>query len=59
MSANEFYTLRVNGRTHQVQDSWVGESLLYASQEPKAHANKVNAAVAQCLWTTPQCVRVW
>jgi len=33
MSANEFYTLRVNGRTHQVQDSWVGESLLYVLRE--------------------------
>lgn len=33
MSANEFYSLRVNGKTHQVQDSWVGESLLYVLRE--------------------------
>jgi aerobic carbon-monoxide dehydrogenase small subunit len=33
MSANEFYQLRVNGKTHQVQDSWVGESLLYVLRE--------------------------
>ena len=33
MSANEFYSLRVNGNTHQVQDSWVGESLLYVLRE--------------------------
>ena len=33
MSSNEFYSLRVNGKTHQVQDSWVGESLLYVLRE--------------------------
>ena len=33
MSTNEFYQLRVNGKTHQVQDSWVGESLLYVLRE--------------------------
>ena len=33
MSANEFYSLRVNGKQHQVQDSWVGESLLYVLRE--------------------------
>ena len=33
MSENEFYSLRVNGKTHQVQDSWVGESLLYVLRE--------------------------
>ncbi|MFM8814584.1 MAG: (2Fe-2S)-binding protein [Actinomycetes bacterium] len=33
MSTNEFYSLRVNGRTHQVQDSWIGESLLYVLRE--------------------------
>lgn len=33
MSANEFYVLRVNGEVHQVQDSWVGESLLFVLRE--------------------------
>jgi len=33
MSANEFYSLRVNGKTMPVQDSWVGESLLYVLRE--------------------------
>jgi carbon-monoxide dehydrogenase small subunit len=33
MSANEFYSLQVNGETLSVQDSWVGESLLYVLRE--------------------------
>ena len=33
MSANEFYSLQVNGETMSVQDSWVGESLLYVLRE--------------------------
>ena len=33
MSANEFYSLHVNGETMPVQDSWVGESLLYVLRE--------------------------
>jgi aerobic carbon-monoxide dehydrogenase small subunit len=33
MSANEFYSLDVNGETMPVQDSWVGESLLYVLRE--------------------------
>lgn len=33
MSANEFYSLRVNGKNMPVQDSWVGESLLYVLRE--------------------------
>ena len=33
MSANEFYSLNVNGETMSVQDSWVGESLLYVLRE--------------------------
>ena len=33
MSANEFYSLQVNGNTMPVQDSWVGESLLYVLRE--------------------------
>ena len=33
MSANEFYSLNVNGRTMPVQDSWIGESLLYVLRE--------------------------
>ena len=33
MSMNEFYTLNVNGQPMQVQDSWVGESLLYVLRE--------------------------
>ena len=31
--SNEFYSLRVNGVDHQVQDAWVGESLLYVLRE--------------------------
>jgi len=30
---NEFYALTVNGMRHQVQDAWVGESLLYVLRE--------------------------
>jgi carbon-monoxide dehydrogenase small subunit len=33
MSANEFYSLHVNGKPMPVQDSWVGESLLYVLRE--------------------------
>lgn len=33
MSANEFYSLHVNGKQMPVQDSWVGESLLYVLRE--------------------------
>ena len=33
MSANEFYSLQVNGEILSVQDSWVGESLLYVLRE--------------------------
>jgi carbon-monoxide dehydrogenase small subunit len=33
MSANEFYSLQVNGKNMSVQDSWVGESLLYVLRE--------------------------
>ena len=33
MSANEFYSLRVNGKNMPVKDSWVGESLLYVLRE--------------------------
>lgn len=33
MSENEFYTLRVNGVEREVQDAWVGESLLYVLRE--------------------------
>jgi carbon-monoxide dehydrogenase small subunit len=33
MSANEFYSLHVNGKAMPVQDSWVGESLLYVLRE--------------------------
>ena len=33
MSANEFYLLHVNGKPMSVQDSWVGESLLYVLRE--------------------------
>lgn len=29
----EIYTLTVNGQSHQVRDSWVGESLLYVLRE--------------------------
>lgn len=32
-SANEMYTLRVNGRDCDVQDAWIGESLLYVLRE--------------------------
>ena len=30
---SEIYNLTVNGETHQVHDSWVGESLLYVLRE--------------------------
>ncbi len=30
---NEIYTLRVNGREHEVLDAWLGESLLYVLRE--------------------------
>ena len=33
MSANELYSLQVNGKNMPVQDSWVGESLLYVLRE--------------------------
>lgn len=33
MSENEFYSLRINGTSHEVQDAWVGESLLYVLRE--------------------------
>ena len=33
MSNNEFYTLKINGQEHAVQDAWVGESLLYVLRE--------------------------
>lgn len=33
MSTNEFYTLTINGVTHHVKDSWIGESLLYVLRE--------------------------
>jgi carbon-monoxide dehydrogenase small subunit len=33
MSNNEFYSLQVNGVTHEVKDAWVGESLLYVLRE--------------------------
>mgnify|MGYP006273396777 FL=1 len=33
MSENVFYNLRVNGTSHHVQDSWVGESLLFVLRE--------------------------
>lgn len=33
MSTNEIYSLTVNGRTHEVKDAWVGESLLYVLRE--------------------------
>lgn len=33
MSATEHYTLKVNGRLHEVQDSWIGESLLFVLRE--------------------------
>ena len=31
--SHEIYTLRVNGREHQVHDAWIGESLLYVLRE--------------------------
>ena len=33
MSTNEFYSLKVNGINMPVQDSWVGESLLFVLRE--------------------------
>ncbi len=30
---NENYTLHVNGRAHEVRDSWLGENLLYVLRE--------------------------
>jgi len=33
MSAPELYRLRVNGESHDVQDAWLGESLLYVLRE--------------------------
>lgn len=30
---SEHYTLEVNGRRHEVNDSWIGESLLYVLRE--------------------------
>lgn len=33
ISNSEIYKLTVNGKTHQVRDSWVGESLLYVLRE--------------------------
>lgn len=31
--SSEHYALKVNGATHEVRDSWVGESLLYVLRE--------------------------
>jgi carbon-monoxide dehydrogenase small subunit len=31
--SNEHYSLHINGQQHQVQDSWIGESLLYVLRE--------------------------
>ena len=31
--SNEYYSLHINGQEHQVQDSWIGESLLYVLRE--------------------------
>lgn len=31
--SHEMYSLRVNGQLHQVQDAWIGESLLYVLRE--------------------------
>jgi carbon-monoxide dehydrogenase small subunit len=31
--SNEHYSLHINGQEHQVQDSWIGESLLYVLRE--------------------------
>lgn len=33
MSNNEFYNLTINGQVHEVQDAWIGESLLYVLRE--------------------------
>jgi carbon-monoxide dehydrogenase small subunit len=33
MSEHLIYTLRVNGKTREVSDSWIGESLLYVLRE--------------------------
>lgn len=33
MSENNIYELRVNGKTNHVQDSWIGESLLFVLRE--------------------------
>jgi aerobic carbon-monoxide dehydrogenase small subunit len=33
VSQNELYRLRVNGTDHEVQDAWLGESLLYVLRE--------------------------
>ncbi|MFM1777006.1 MAG: hypothetical protein RLZZ260_573 [Actinomycetota bacterium] len=30
---SEIYNLRVNGKTHEIRDSWVGESLLFVLRE--------------------------
>ena len=30
---SEIYSLSVNGKMHEVRDSWVGESLLYVLRE--------------------------
>lgn len=30
---SEYYTLHVNGATHEVRDAWIGESLLYVLRE--------------------------
>jgi carbon-monoxide dehydrogenase small subunit len=32
-AVNESYRLRVNGETHEVNDAWIGESLLYVLRE--------------------------
>jgi len=33
MSNTEIYNLKVNGKSHEVRDAWVGESLLYVLRE--------------------------
>lgn len=33
MAENQHYTLHVNGSFHQVNDAWIGESLLYVLRE--------------------------
>jgi aerobic carbon-monoxide dehydrogenase small subunit len=33
MPNTEIYTLKVNGKNHEVRDAWVGESLLYVLRE--------------------------